>query len=160
MSDPQQTVVVRKAEQADVAGLVACSRALFAEDAGQRDPNINLDWPRDYGPKRFSEGIDDPNRLLLVADSGGEVVGHLTGVLTAASPMKPVKGATLVSLYVQPAHRRGRLGADLVAEFFTWAKEAGARQVEVTAYASNTDALRFYERNGFAPRSVTLQATL
>ncbi|MFE6821938.1 GNAT family N-acetyltransferase [Streptomyces sp. NPDC057690] len=160
MSDQLHEVVVRAAEHTDVEGLVACSRALFAEDAGTRDPNIDVDWPREHGPRRFADGIDDPDRLLLVADRDGEVVGHLTGVLAEASAMKPVRIATLVSMYVQPAHRGEQIGARLVREFTAWAKQKGARSVEVTAYASNTEALRFYERNGFAAKSVTLETAL
>ncbi|WP_317447667.1 GNAT family N-acetyltransferase [Streptomyces collinus] len=160
MSDQQQEVVVRRAEHADIGGLVACSSALFAEDAGARDPSINIDWPRQHGSQRFAAGIDDPNRLLLVADCHGEVVGHLVGVLGDASEMKPVKGATLVSMYVQPAFRRSQIGGRLVAEFFGWAKEAGAEAAEVTAYSSNAEAVRFYERNGFVSQSATLQTSL
>ncbi|MER6153625.1 GNAT family N-acetyltransferase [Streptomyces hirsutus] len=160
MSDQRQAVVVRRAEHADVSGLVTCSSALFAEDAGTRDPSINVNWPREHGPQRFAAGIDDPSRLLLVADCDGEVVGHLVGALGDASAMKPVKVATLVSMYVQPAFRRGQIGGRLVAEFLGWAKEAGAEATEVTAYSSNAEAIRFYERNGFAPQSVTLQTSL
>ncbi|MFE0332356.1 GNAT family N-acetyltransferase, partial [Streptomyces sp. NPDC058960] len=126
MSDQGQAVVVRRAEHADVDGLVECSSALFAEDAGTRDPSINIDWPRQHGPQRFATGIDDPNRLLLVADCDGEVVGHLVGALRDTSAMQPVKVATLVSMYVQPAFRRGRIGGRLVTEFIGWAKDAGA----------------------------------
>ncbi|MEV5931921.1 GNAT family N-acetyltransferase [Streptomyces sp. NPDC093250] len=160
MSDQRQEVVVRKAEQADVKGLVACSSALFAEDAGTRDPSINIDWPREHGRQRFAAGLADPSRLLLVADCGGKVVGHLTGVVGEASAMKPVKVATLVSMYVQPAYRRGQVGGRLVSEFFAWAKQVGAGQAEVTAYSSNAEAIRFYERNGFASQSVTLETAL
>ncbi|MGW2052234.1 N-acetyltransferase family protein [Streptomyces sp. NPDC001858] len=160
MSDQRHEVVVRRAEQADVEGLVACSSALFAEDAGTRDPSINIDWPREHGPQRFTAGIADPSRLLLVADCGGEVVGHLAGVVGEASAMKPVKVATLVSMYVQPAYRRGQIGGRLVGEFFAWAKQMGAGLAEVTAYSSNAEAVRFYERNGFASQSVTLETAL
>lgn len=156
MSDQWHEVVVRKAEHADVEGLVACSRALFAEDAGTRDPDINIDWPREHGPRRFASGIDDPDRLLLVADRDGEVVGHLTGLVAEASAMKPVRVATLVSMYVQPAYRREQIGGRLVREFTVWAREKDAGLAEVTAYSSNTEAIRFYERNGFAAKSVTL----
>ncbi|MFJ9583104.1 GNAT family N-acetyltransferase [Streptomyces acidicola] len=160
MADLQQAVVVRRAEHTDVDGLVACSSALFAEDAGTRDPSVNVDWPRQHGPQRFTAGMDDPSRLVLVADCNGEVVGHLVGVLGDASEMKPVKVATLVSMYVQPSFRRSRIGGRLVAEFLGWAKQAGAEGAEVTAYSSNDQAVRFYERNGFAPQSVTLQTSL
>ncbi|MFJ5973391.1 GNAT family N-acetyltransferase [Streptomyces sp. NPDC093060] len=160
MSVQRHEVVVRKAEHADVDGLVACSRALFAEDAGTRDPSINIDWPREHGPQRFAAGIEDPDRLLLVADRDGEIVGHATGVVAEASAMKPVKVATLVSMYVQPAYRREQIGGRLIREFTAWAKEKEAVLAEVTAYSSNTEAVRFYERNGFAAKSVTLEISL
>jgi GNAT superfamily N-acetyltransferase len=152
--------MVRRAVPADVDGLVACSGALFAEDAGTRDSSVNVDWPREFGPERFAAGMDDPARLLLVADLGGQVVGHLAGSVAEGSAMRPIKVATLVSMYVRPGHRGGGLGARLVAHFSAWAKGAGAGLAEVTAYSSNTDAIRFYERNGFASRSVTLRIDL
>ncbi|MFE6622224.1 GNAT family N-acetyltransferase [Streptomyces sp. NPDC057740] len=160
MSDQEFEVVVRKAEQADVEGFVACSSALFAEDAGTRDPSINVDWPREHGPQRFAAGIADPNRLLLVADRDGDVLAHLTGVVGEASTMKPVKVATLVSMYVRPEYRGDRIGGRLIGEFLAWARAAGAGQAEVTAYSSNTGAIRFYERNGFTSQSVTLATQL
>ncbi|MGV9248647.1 N-acetyltransferase family protein [Streptomyces sp. NPDC003710] len=160
MSDQRHEVVVRKAQHADVEGLVACSGALFAEDAGTRDSSVNVDWPREHGGQRFTAGIDDPDRLLLVADRDGEVVGHLTGVVVQGSAMKPVRVASLVSMYVQPAYRREQIGGRLIGQFMAWAKDKGAELAEVTAYSSNTEAVRFYERNGFASKSVTLEAVL
>ncbi len=139
---------------------MACSRALFAEDAGTRDPSIDIDWPREHGPRRFAAGIDDPDRLLLVADRDGEVVGHLTGAVAGASAMRPVGVATLVGMYVLPAYRGERIGERLIREFTVWAREKGAELAEVTAYSSNAGARRFYERNGFAEKSVTLEIPL
>ncbi|QIY96382.1 hypothetical protein HEP87_23145 [Streptomyces sp. S1D4-11] len=73
-------MIVRRAEQDGTEGLVACSSALFAEDAGSRDLSIaiNIDRPRAHGPQRFASGMTDPNRPLLVADRGGEAVGGLS----------------------------------------------------------------------------------
>ncbi|MFF1301335.1 GNAT family N-acetyltransferase [Streptomyces sp. NPDC058307] len=90
----------------------------------------------------------------------GEVVGHLTGSLTEPSAVRPVKAATLNGLYVRPAHRRGRVGARLVAEFLAWAGAQGAVQAEVAAYAANPEAIRFYERQGFGAHAVTLRHVL
>jgi len=63
-------------------------------------------------------------------------------------------------LYVRPEHRRAWTGARLVESFVEWAGKEGAEQAEVTAYSANTDAIRFYERHGFGPRSVTLRLAL
>ncbi|UPZ27366.1 GNAT family N-acetyltransferase [Streptomyces sp. LRE541] len=147
---------VRRARPEDVPALVASSAALFAEDAGTRDPTVDITWPLTHGAERFTAKLDDPARLLLVAERDGEVVGHLAGVVAEGSAMRPVKVATLVSLYVRPAHRGTRTGARLVAAFLDWAREQGAQQAEVTAYAANEDAVRFYERNGFGTHTLTL----
>ncbi|MEV0222838.1 GNAT family N-acetyltransferase [Streptomyces sp. NPDC050704] len=147
---------VRRARPADVPALVASSAALFAEDAGARDATVDVNWPHTHGAERFTAGLDDPARLLLVADRAGEVIGHLAGTVADGPAMRPVKVATLLSLYVRPRHRRGRTGERLVDAFLDWAREQGAQQAEVTAYAANADAIRFYERNGFGPSTLTL----
>ncbi|EFG04169.1 histone acetyltransferase HPA2-like acetyltransferase (plasmid) [Streptomyces clavuligerus] len=63
-------------------------------------------------------------------------------------------------MYVRPAHRGERIGERLVHAFTAWARGKEAELVEVTAYAGNAGAVRFYERNGFAATTVTLEARL
>ncbi|WP_327721107.1 GNAT family N-acetyltransferase [Streptomyces sp. NBC_00490] len=155
-----QDVTVRRARAEDIAGLVASSARLFAEDGGTRDATINVHWPREHGAAAFAAALEDPERLVLVVDHQGRVVGHLMGSVTEATARRLVKSATLVSMYVRPEHRRARAGAALVTEFLDWARGQGAEEAEVTAYAANTDAVRFYERGGFAPQLVTLRQTL
>ena len=152
-------VRIRTAGADDLPGLVASSAALFAEDAGTRDPTMNVDWPHQHGHLRFTETLSDPERLILVADAAGEVVGHLTGVLSGGTAYRPVTVATLASLYVRPAYRSGGVGADLVRRFRAWARDLGADRVAVAAYATNSGALRFYQREGFVPHTVTLETT-
>ena len=153
-------VTVRRARPDDIPGLVASSAGLFAEDAGTRDPSVDVDWPLRHGAESFAAALEDPARLVLVVDHDGEVVGHLTGTLTEPSAVRPVKSATLNALYVFPAHRRARVGGRLVAEFRAWAEAQGATQAEVAAYAANPDAIRFYERQGFGAHAVTLRSGL
>lgn len=137
MTDDELTV--RRARSDDIPGLVASSAGLFAEDAGTRDPSVDVDWPRRHGAESFATALTDPARLVLVVDHAGEVVGHLTGTVTEPSAVRPVKSATLNALYVRPAQRRARVGARLVEEFLAWAEAAGATQAEVAAYAANPD---------------------
>ncbi|MDO0935420.1 GNAT family N-acetyltransferase [Streptomyces sp. DG2A-72] len=161
MSAQPHEAVVRRAEERDVPGLVECSAGLFAEDGGTRDPGgVNINWPREHGPERFRQNLEVPERLTLVAEVGNQIAGHLTAVLSGTSPMKPITTATLVSMYVKPEWRRGQIGSCLVAGFMAWAKEQQADRVDVTAYASNPDAIKFYERHGFATKSVILEAQL
>ncbi|WP_327319883.1 GNAT family N-acetyltransferase [Streptomyces sp. NBC_01235] len=163
MTDQEVTdreVTVRVARTQDIPGLVASSAGLFAEDAGTRDPSVDVDWPRRHGEASFAAALEDGSRLVLVLERDGQVVGHLMGSVTEPSPMRPVRSATLMSVYVRPAHRGDGAGARLVEAFLAWAAEHGAGQTEVTAYTDNADAIRFYERHGFTPRTVTLRRSL
>ncbi|WP_344921298.1 GNAT family N-acetyltransferase [Streptosporangium oxazolinicum] len=153
-------VAVRPGTIADVDGIVACSSALFVEDAGARDPALNVNWPEEHGRARFVDALGDPERLVMVAEDGDRIVGHLTGSLSGPTAMRPVTVATLGSMYVQPSYRSQGIGARLVEEFRTWARQQGARYAGVTAYASNEAAVRFYRTNGFAVQSTVLETVL
>lgn len=152
-------VEVRLATVADLAGLVASSSALFAEDAGTRDPATDTRWPAIHGEKAFADSIAGDDSLVMVAVNDDKVVGHLTGVLSEGGETRPGKVATLRSMYVRPEHRSGGVGAQLVAEFRKWAKENHADRLTVTAYAVNEAAQRFYQRHGFTPMFLTLEGT-
>ena len=151
---------IRPARPGDVPGLVECSIGLFAEDGGTRDATMNVDWPKEFGAESMGSGIDDPDRLVLAAVREGRVVGHLTGRVAEGSPVRPVKVATLASMYVRPEARDGGVGSQLVEAFKTWAREKSADRIAVTAYASNESAIRFYRRNGFEPFHLVLEAGL
>ena len=152
--------VIREAVPGDVPGLVECSIGLFAEDGGTRDATMNVDWPKEFGDESMRSGIDDPERLVLAAVRDGRVVGHLSGRLGEPSAVRPVKVATLASMYVRPEARDGGVGSQLVEAFKEWARVKAADRIAVTAYASNESAIRFYVRNGFAPFHLVLEAGL
>ncbi len=151
-------VEIRRATLDDVDALAASSARLFSEDAGARDRFRNLDWPRTHGARWAAECLGDPSTLVHLARGGGDVVGHLLGVAGGPSPMWTALRAELVSMYVAPAWRGQRVGARLVDEFITWARDKGVSRLVVTAYVANEGAIRFYRRHGFTPLSTTLVA--
>jgi GNAT superfamily N-acetyltransferase len=150
-------IEIRRATADDLPGLVASSTGLFAEDAGTRDDTMNIAWPAEHGAAAYTATLADPARTVFVADAGGTVVGHLTGYVSEPSDIRPIRSATLLSMYVFPEHRSGGVGARLVDAFKQWATEQGAVRLTVTAYAANAGAIRFYQRNGFAPKSIELE---
>jgi GNAT superfamily N-acetyltransferase len=150
-------VEIRRGTADDLPGLVASSTGLFAEDAGTRDDTMNIEWPAQHAAAAFANTLADPARVVFVADAGGAVIGHLTGYVTEPSDIRPVRSATLLSMYVFPEHRSDGVGGRLVDAFKAWAAEQGAARLTVTAYAANTEAIRFYQRNGFGPKSLELE---
>jgi GNAT superfamily N-acetyltransferase len=153
-------VTIRTAGKADLDDVVALSAALFAEDAGQRDPYTDLDWPWREGHEYFGGLLAGPSTRCWLAEVDGTVCGSLVGRINRASTVRPVRVAELESMYVRPEYRSTGVGAALVAEFFEWARGRGAQRAAVTAHAANDRALAFYARNGFRPRSAHLEVGL
>jgi GNAT superfamily N-acetyltransferase len=159
VSDPQPRV--RRAGPNDVDALLTISTGLWREDAGTHDPEVmNIDWPEQHGRESFEALVDDPDRVGILAEVDGELAGGLMGSYPELTPYVRAREARLNSLWVRPQHRSSGVGALLVDEFFAWAREIGAPYAIVTAYAANTSAQRFYERQGFDPHAVTLRMGL
>jgi GNAT superfamily N-acetyltransferase len=160
MESSARSVSVREAAVTDLDSLVACGTGLFAEDGAVRDALRNADWPRLHGAEQYAKNITEPNMLVLVGERDGRVVGHLTGGFSDISPMWNAPRATLISMYVMPPWRGQDVGGQLVEHFKSWAKDKGAVQLRVTAYAANEGAIRFYRRHGFAPLEDTFALNL
>ncbi|MFJ1759400.1 GNAT family N-acetyltransferase [Amycolatopsis sp. NPDC088138] len=149
------TVSVCTAEE--VPQFVVSVAGLFAEDAGRHDPFMDTGWPAREGEAYYADLVKDPAALLLLAPGGG---GHLVGRLRPPNPLRPgAVTAELESLRVDAGHRRAGIGGELVAAFFAWAKENGANELRVKAFAANAGALEFYRAQGFEPFDVTLRRT-
>jgi GNAT superfamily N-acetyltransferase len=145
----------------EVGALVRLSSALFREDAGIRDPCTDVGWPQRYGRDHFLSLISRGDALCLLAKNPGRApVGYLAGYVMEPTTIRPVKVAELQSMYMEARNRRHGVGSALVAEFLSWAGDRAAGRVAVTAHSSNDEALRFYARHGFLPRSTILEMPL
>jgi putative acetyltransferase len=150
---------VRRAGPDDTGALVELCAGLFAEDGGRRDATVDAGWPARGARDYFAAAMGgEGGALCLVAVAGGARAGYVVARLREPVDARPVRVALLESMYVLPERRREGIGAALVDGFRAWAAERGAERLSVTTYATNADAIRFYEREGFAPRSVTLES--
>lgn len=155
-----EEVMIREATVRDLDGLTASSAALFGEDGAARDQLRNPAWPQAHGALWCSELIADANTLVLVAVVRDDVVGHLVASFSAASTMWTAPRAEIVSTFVSPSWRGQCVGSRLITDLVRWAKGRGAVRLTVSAYASNTAALRFYRRHGFVALSTDLAVDL
>jgi ribosomal protein S18 acetylase RimI-like enzyme len=153
-------IEITQAKPSDVKFIVAFSYALFQEDAGQRDPTINLEWAREEGKAYFSDLVSNDDDICLLASIEGRVVGYLAGRVIAPSSYRLIKQAELESMFVQDGYRGRKIGTYLTDRFLEWAKEKDARQVTVSAYEANDKAIAFYKKLGFQPRNIILQLGL
>lgn len=150
-------VTIRRAEALDIDQLVVLEGALFAVDAVVHEPLVDPTWPARAGRQDFERLLADDRSLVLVSElAASEAVGLLVGYLATSSPTRlPATYAVLRSLYVKPAQQRSGVASALVEQFLGWARNHGCAEAHVDAYAANVGARAFYERHGFAARSVS-----
>ena len=151
---------IRQATSDGIASIVELNLALFQEDAGQRDPYMNLNWPKEEGHQHFSKLVSGDDSLCFLATTGEAVIGYLAGYLWDGGNLRPIKMAELESMYVHPDWRSRGVGRQLADEFLRWAKQKGAQRASVTAYAANTRASGFYRELGFEPKSLSLEMSI
>jgi ribosomal protein S18 acetylase RimI-like enzyme len=109
-------------------------------------------------PEQLARVVDCPTNTVLVARSGGAIVGMLTLVLF---PIPSGLRARIEDVVVDEAARGQGVGDALSRAALELAAEHGARTVDLTSRPSRAAANRLYERLGFVRReSVVYRFTI
>lgn len=147
---------IRKAKIEELKTVQDLNRDLFASD-GPRDKYLNHNWPYEDGRSYFSKRITDDNSICLVAEIDNEIVGYFAGAVMEVESWRPVKRTELENMFVKEEFRSKGVGAKLVNEFFNWSKTKEVQRSLVVAYVTNEKAIKFYQKMGFDPESVSLE---
>lgn len=106
----------------------------------------------------------DVNATVLVAESeSGTVAAYLVATIQEPNPLTSsgaVKTGSIDELYVDESFRGRGVAGSLLSAADDWFRRCDVERVEVGAYAWNTDAIAFYERQGFSTWTVTLSRPL
>jgi len=153
-------VTIRPATAADEAALGRYGGALMRLHH-QFDPQrfIRTEQPEaGYGRFLVSQ-LDDPESVVLVAESGGDVVGYLFAGLEPMS-WKELRAACgfVHDVYVDERARRFHVGEKLVRAALAWCQARRAPRVVLQSAAKNESAQEFFERLGF--RRTMVEMTL
>ena len=147
-------VEVRDAAQSDREALEAFHRNLYI---GHRDRVVDTgDLPlvdyRDYErilAEDLASLLSDRGALVLVAESGGRVVGYITGRVRVESRRVLPRRGIVEDWYVDPAARGAGVGRALLAELEQRFAGRGCDVVESATWAGNDGARRAHEALGF-----------
>lgn len=99
--------------------------------------------------KAFEEIDGDRNNELMVAESGGEIVGTLQITFTPSISFQGGKRATVESVRVDERFRGRGIGKELMIWAIDRAREENCFAIQLTTNADRKDAHRFYENLGF-----------
>ena len=153
---------IRFAEKRDIPGLI---RLLY--QVGDVHHQIRPDIFRP-GAIKYTEGeleaiLADESRPIFVGTEEGRVLGY------CFCQLREYRGSTVLTdrkeLYIDDLcvdeNRRGQhIGKVLYEHTLAYAKEIGCAFVTLNVWSGNDSAMKFYEKAGMTPRSITMETKL
>ncbi|CRY73512.1 MULTISPECIES: GNAT family N-acetyltransferase [Nocardia] len=150
-------VTVDRAGLWDAEALSDVAAATFplACPPGASADDIEIFLEQVLSGERFGEYLNDPDRTVLKAVAGGEIVGY--AMLVAGDPADP-EVARVVDLhpaleiskmYVLPGHHGTGVSTALMGAALRHAREGGYPGVWLGVNQENHRAQRFYAKHGF-----------
>ena len=132
-----EAIRIRPAAEADLPELVELLRPLF---------ELEQDFEPDASKQQagLSLMLESPFAELLVAECGGRVAGFC-GVQLQISTAMGSYAAQIEDLVLHPEFRRRGIGSRLLDAAGAWAKQRGARRLQLNCDDQNLPAMRFYE---------------
>jgi GNAT superfamily N-acetyltransferase len=98
----------------------------------------------------FQGHIDDDDKLALVAEDAGQLVGYGLAVLQEYPPVLVLSRYGMIrDMAVTATHRRRGVGRALFAEMERWFLIRGVEHVELNVSVANEGARRFWRSMGF-----------
>ena len=148
-------VLARRAVEADTPFLQALGQRAATELAGLRGGPLLL-------KERAAEAGDSSGvgrgAFVALAEIEGVPVGYLEAKLLLLDEEAPYCRVT--ALYVEPDAREVGAGEALLAQLLRWAKEAGARGIDVDVLPGAREAKSFLEAAGFTTRRLSMYRPL
>ena len=142
----EAAIVFRPASRTDVPSIV---RLLADDPLGAKREAYASPLPGSY--YQTFDAIDrDPNHELVVAETGGKIVGVLQLTFIPYLTYRGGWRALIEGVRVSSEARSSGVGRELFAWAIGRAQQRGCHLVQLTSDKTRPDAIRFYESLGFA----------
>ncbi len=154
---------IRKAKIEDAAAIEALYTELEKDAVMYQSEHFVLS-PAGARSRQLEEILKNENQVMLVAvDESDVVIGFAHVVfmgVKAFSCLKPQTNIYLQDLVVSGDYRNRGIGTLLLNEAKKYGTEKGADFFRTQVFPMNKAGLRFYERNGFSIKMITIEAPL
>lgn len=154
---------IRKAKIEDAAAIEALYTELEKDAVMYQSEHFVLS-PSGARSRQLEEILKSENQVMLVAvDESDVVIGFAHVVfmgVRAFSCLKPQTNIYLQDLVVSGDYRNRGIGTLLLNEAKKYGTEKGADFFRTQVFPMNKAGLRFYERNGFSIKMITIEAPL
>lgn len=127
-------------------------------------PKLGAPRPREESWKlrrrQYEAWLADPDAFALLAERGAVPVGYAMVRVREGSPTWPLgeRAGEIETLSVAPAERGNGTGTALLEAVRADLGAHGITEVSLLVIPTNDDAIRFYERHGFATHALWMRA--
>lgn len=117
-----------------------------------------------YGEEYFAfmfRLVTDNDGVIYLAKERNEVVGMIAGYVEPKDEEDKItnrcpKRGVISDLVVSPSFRSQGIGGEFMNAMERYFSDIGCEFVAINAFAPNENAIRFYEKTGYAPRNIEL----
>ena len=156
ITTPRGRITIRHATPADAVAFRELRLEALQDSpvAFSADYQQNLNHPAKYWEDRLTMEADEAS--IFLAEHEGKLIGK-TGIARGGS-LKTRHSAWIWGVYVTPEWRGLRIAEELINSCSTWAKARKILLVKLGVAATNTSAIRCYERCGFSTYGIEPRA--
>ena len=155
-------IKIRKANRDDFEALEELYTELEKDAVMYQSEHFVLS-PKGARSRQLEEILASENQVMLVAEDDGKVIGFAHVMLQKAkvvSCLKPQTNIYLQDLVVTSTLRSKGTGTQLLNAAKEYGRKKGAEFFRTQVFPMNKDGMRFYERNGFSTKMITIECDL
>ncbi len=144
------TPAIRCATAEDAPPLAAFAARVFPLGCPVTDPSdLESHIASELSPERFRALIEDPNLLVLLAESSQSIVAYTIAARRSPHPAIPATPGELRKLYLDPAHHGTGLADALLHCALSTLNAEIPRPLWLSVFSGNPRAIAFYKKWGF-----------
>lgn len=147
-----QNITIRKATLADLDQLLHIGKQTFfdAFEALNNPDDFKAYTSVAFTPDKFRGELNNPDSEFYFAVEQDDIIGYIKiNFATAQTEFRDVEALEVERIYVSAAQQGKQIGQQLLNHAVAIAYREKLKYVWLGVFEKNSNAIRFYERNGF-----------
>lgn len=152
-------IEIKRADISNLKDIQELNHQLFELEFNNFDPSLKVGWTFEKeGKDYFTDMLN--NEIVYIALTENKIVGYLAGSVNIQNSYVTKSLAEVDNMFILENYRKYGIGSKLMNEFKQYCIKNSIEELKVTASAKNSNAIKFYKKNGFNEFEITLKQDL
>ena len=147
-------MIIREADKGDIETLSKLWYKLAKGMEQYSELNELKDDVESESEEGFTKLLDDEDTTIFLLEAEEEVAGFMVLQEGEHPSRTHEKYISIVDLFVEGRYRSKGYGTEMMEKAEEYAEKQGCDHLKVSAEVENTEARKFYEKNGFRQKKV------